>query len=248
MECSYCGGSVGSLSKTELLDGVLCSKCKKKLPKILQLQSKQLSVKETKKFIDSARKNAEIFEETSHFGNLYIDEIHNLLALSKSKNPTADNNIFNLFDLESIQTYCKNIKVDYSNKVYCSIEANLQFTSPNLSEVKYTLKDRQKCPTTRKGEYLDWELPGELSVFISIVNQALKNAVQKYNDEIENQFIKPKNFELFKAMCAFLLPNDYTRENLDRKYNKLLQICETSEEEQLINSYYQILNERLKGE
>lgn len=243
MSCIICNKPNKSFSGKKLSSGYLCEECSRWVPSLLLKRNKDLSEFELKHIIQKTQENFDRFSATSSFGTLHIDEIHGLFCIAKdlteNNKPKHDVNIFSIYDLSEVGLTCTSPRASNSS-VVVDVELRCRLENPSMIILE-TVKRSCRCQTKRKNsQYVTWEEPHELEMFKTLFNQMLSGAWEKVNSVLCGKTVYA--FELEKARAVFMLPNNYTRDELIDAYNLMKRTYDGRETElALLNRYYYFL-------
>lgn len=253
MNCSLCGKQLPVIGATNIDNGKICKECAAKIPEcVLELSSRWSSytLEAIVQYEDSVYDN---FEETASYGDLHIDTIHGLFAISKKMvdGRPAGRDVFSAFDLTEVGLYAKNPRVD-NHMVYVDVEFRFDIQSLGLHITK-VIKKKVKCDTKRvDSEHVEWKEPGDMLVFIEMFNTMLSGLWQKMNAMLCGTTVH--QLEIEKARALFMLSENYTMDDLKKARNLLMKVYHpdvaeeygTTEASQIINNYFTLLKNELK--
>lgn len=233
-QCRYCNGDV--LLGKPILDGVICKECYSRIPKVTWPFISGYSAQDISLLI-GMKGSGKTFEPTATYGKLQIDELHGLFAIEyKGELP-----VFDCLELDEMGIYCVKPSADRNNSVYCDVEFGCKFQNSNI-KLRVELKNHVNCHSHRKDStHLEWEEPGDLSLFRNMFMQMYDDARAKYNRNVSNNLISKQDIELLKAEALFMISGTYSDTELEEKKTKLLSIYSTDEEQQQVNKAYMLL-------
>lgn len=252
MVCNICDKELTAFNKRKIYDGFICKDCCGKLPKVTLNQISNLRHFEIMDLIENTeREKLKKFEATASYGKLHIDEFNGLFAISdkldKDGKPMNSRDIFKCTDLMEAGVYCVKPTVTKNNKVICNIEFKFRLIRPVI-DVKLTLKVGTACFSKRTdSNHLEWDEPGDLSMFRNMFNQMLRTENEKYANPLRDYFLNPENVELFKAKTLFMVDDEYTEEEIRSQRKRLMKVYHpdadenTSEYAKKINEAYRLL-------
>lgn len=230
MYCVVCGNEIPlkdiiSFSFVKLNHNAVCKECKKSLPTVLDYKnSTDDFIKEVVKY---EQESSKIFECTSHFGSLYLDEMNGKIAYSKNgrKEPKEKCNIFDVKDIENITLTMTDPVVD-KKKIFCDILLNVHLKSPSIHFCK-PIKKRAECEYKRISDTkVKCSEPKELTIARNLFMQMVENNVSRLQkllyiqNEIQEQ---AKTCSLRQAEALFMLDKGYTLEDVKRSRNILIK-------------------------
>lgn len=239
-----------------ILDGYICSNCYKKIPYVLHNNIAGYSDITLSYVIDYCKKLYDQFEETAHYGDLLIDEFHGLLAFKKKENIA----VFDVLDIEDIGLYCTNACANQYNKVTCDVEVNCILSHPSI-KIKHIIKKKISCKSKKISENkIEWEEPGDLSMFRSMIEQMYITKIKKHSSNYKEYLKTYNSIELLKAKALFMIDEEstYDADYLKRQRNILIKNFHPDESHfsneestrytQIINNAYHLLMENaVKG-
>lgn len=186
-------------------------------------------------------------EPTASLGKLFIDERNGYIGICKSNRYKANKcTWFKITDIENPGLYCTKPRVNMNNNVLVDCELAFDVPSQGIS-IKRIVKTRMHCNYRRKNsQYLEWEEPGTISLMRAIIVQtymeAVQNEIKRWQEQL--RFIHDNLRE--QALCAMMLSENYTQEQLKQRFRALSKIYHpdaggSTETMQLLNQYYEIL-------
>lgn len=233
-----------------ILNGYICSECYKKIPYVLHNNISGYSDVTLSYVLDYCQKLHDQFEETAHYGDLVIDEFNGLLAFKKKDTLST----FDVLDIEDIGLYCINAIANKYNNVTCDVEISCQFSHPNI-KIKHPIKKKIACKSKNIGSNkIEWEEPGDLSMFRSMIEQMYITKIKKHSSNYKEYLKSYNSIELLKAKALFMIEEDaYDMEYLKRQRNILIKNFHPDESHfsneestrytQIINNAYHLLME-----
>lgn len=233
-QCRHCTSDV-MLGKP-ILDGVICKACYNRIPKVTWPFINGYSAQDIALLI-GMKSNEHDFEATAAYGKLQIDELHGLFAV----NHKGELAVFDCLELEEIGIYCTKPSADRNNSVYCDVEFSCKFYNSGI-KFRVELKNHVSCRSHKKDStHLEWEEPGDLSLFRNMFMQMYEAARIKYNRNVSNNLISKQDIELLKAEALFMISGTYSDTELEAKKEKLLSIFLSEEEQRQVNRAYTLL-------
>jgi hypothetical protein len=254
MDCLVCGKPTRALSGVKLKSGKICKGCVAKLPSLMLEGSPYLQEYTLKHAMSYVAENMEIFCATASYGHLHIDSIHGLFCIAKSLTPDgkpkSGNNVFSIYQLTEVGLTCASPRTDHNN-VLADIEFSCRLEDPYIS-VKTIIKKGVRCHTKRvDSEHVSWEEPSDLSMFRAMFDQMLCGAYEQVNQILCGKTVYA--FELEKARAIFMLPRDYTAEDLKKARRLMMKVyhpdkadVDVTREAQIINDSYDLLKADLE--
>lgn len=235
-KCSICSNEV--MFGKKISGGTICNDCYEKIPKVFRSMLLMYTVQDLNMIME-IKKDKNKFQPTASYGGLQIDELHGLFGVDYKGEIT----IFNCLDLDEIGLYCTKPSADRNNSVHCDVEFACKFRSSTLS-IRTTLKSHVNCRSHKKdGTHLEWDEPGDLSLFRNMFMQMYDSARNKYNRSVNNNLISKQDIDRLKAEALFLIDGQYSDRELDEKRNLLLSVFKDEKERNKINYAYSILIE-----
>jgi hypothetical protein len=197
--------------------------------------------------------NMKTFCATSSYGKLHIDETSGLFAISKDLNkdgkPKRGNNVFSIYDIEDIGLCCKSPRTNHS-LIIVDVEFRFTLSNPYFHCSKI-IKQGARCKSKRiDSQYVEWEEPGEMVMFRTLFNNMLSRAFERVNSILCGKTVHA--FELEKARAIFMLPEDYTVDDLKKARRLMLKVYhpdsgdDVTRESQMINKAYDLLKAELE--
>ena len=254
MPCLICGEPVSAFSGTKLKNGKLCKSCASKLPSLMLQKSPYIQEYTLKQAMSCVEKNMEKFSATASFGKLHIDSMSGLFAISDRLDydckPKSGNNVFSIYNISKVGLYCKSPRVDHNN-VLVDIEFSCSLEAPYMS-FSIPIKKNVRCHTKRvDAQHVEWEEPGDLAMFRTLFNQMLSCAFEKVNEILCGKTVH--EFEVEKARAIFMLPEDYTADDLKKARRLMMKVYhpdkageDVTREAQIINDAHDLLKAELE--
>jgi hypothetical protein len=130
-------------------------------------------------------------------------------------------------------------------------EFTCRLEDPYIS-IKKIVKKGLRCHTKRvDNTHVSWEEPNDLVMFKSLFNQMLTGAWEKVNQMLCGKTVY--EFELEKARAIFMLPKDYTSEDLKKARRLMMKVyhpdkagVDVTREAQIINDAHDLLKADLE--
>lgn len=261
--CILCRKETNAWSGVKTSEGYMCKDCASHIPTVLRNYLDKMDHTELKLTIRrSDQMKFQKFEATASYGNLHIDSVHGLFAISEKINKdgtlpnTAD--VFYCLDILDFNIYCVDPKANASNNVTCKVEMAFilhEFKLPIKCIIKKNVKCAHKIINKTQ---LEWSEPGDLSMFRSMFTQMMMTESKRYHEEQRQLFISPKNIRFIYAKCMYMLPNDYTKEDVMKQWKRLIKVFHPDENmkddknmelyARTVNDYRDILLEHIKTE
>ena len=254
MNCLLCSSPIPALSGTKLKNGRLCKSCASKLPSLMLEGAPYLQEGSLNHAINYVAENMEKFSATASYGELHIDEVHGLFSISsqltKDDKPKSGNNVFSIYQLSEVGLTCTSPRADHNN-VLVDIEFTCRLEDPYLF-IKKVIKKGVRCHTKRvDSQHVSWDEPNDLAMFKTLFNQMLSCAWEKVNQTLCGKTVY--EFELEKARAIFMLPKDYTSEDLKKARRLMMKVYhpdksgeDVTREAQIINNAYNLLKSHLE--
>lgn len=251
--CCVCEKPLSMLSGVNIYSGKICKKCAAKAPSVAMANSSNWSSYSIEAMIQYENEVFDQFDATASYGELHIDTVHGLFAISKKlkddKPITRD--VFSALDLSEVALYCKSPRVD-NHVVYVDVEFMCRIEPLSLN-IKQVIKHKVRCETKRvDSAHVEWQTPGDLQIFIEMFNTMLSGLWQRMNMMLCGTTVQ--DLELEKARALFMLHEDYTMEDLKKARNLLMKVyhpdvagvADTTEASQIINRSFVLLKNHLK--
>lgn len=243
MDCLVCGKPTG-ISSTKIKNGKICKECVSKLPSLMLEKHPYYQDGTLKNAMNYVKEKVEEFSATASYGKLHIDSIHGLFcianSLTKDGKPKSGNNIFSIYDLAEVGLYCKSPKADRSG-VIVDVEFSCALENPHFNFTSI-IKSGSRCHTKRvDSTTVSWEEPNDLIMFRSMFDQMLSGAFARVNDLLCGKTVH--EFEIEKARALFMLPKDYTSEDLKNARRLMMKVWHPDKAQEDVTREAQILNE-----
>ena len=185
-------------------------------------------------------------EPTSSFGRLFVDERHGYIGIGKSDkyNPKKCQ-WFKITDIENPGLYVVKPRADTKRRVAVDCEFICDVPSQGL-HIKEIVRKRIFCTHHKYAlnpQYEEWEEPGAISIMRGVINQAYHNA---YNNEMQQMSEHLRSVRACTANLAhmvFMLPDDFTLEQLEDRYQRLYEAFQGTDCLNFIIASYNILLE-----
>ena len=255
MNCLVCGEQVPAIGGTKLHNGKICKTCTSQLPSMLLKGSPYLQEYALKNAMEITKKNMDIFSATASFGELHIDEMHYMFAIAQSLDsngkPKTGNNVFSVYDLQDVGLFCNSPRSDHGS-VLVDVEFRCMIESLRLP-ISTTVKKSAKCVSKRvDSKHVEWDEPNDMAMFRSMFNRMLKTASERFDNYLRSKTVYA--FELDKARSIFMLPEDYTSDDVKRARRLMFKVYhpdtnsddDTTRESQIINNAYLLLMQDLE--
>ena len=254
MNCILCNNKVG-LKSVRLKDGRICKSCASKLPSLFLKNAPYIQKYSLKRAMFHVAENMKEFCATASYGKLHIDSVHGFFCiadkLTKEGKPKSGNNVFSIYNLTEIGLVCNSPRVEHSG-VVVDVEFSCHLTDPDFS-IRTTIKKYAKCKYNRvDSTHVEWDEPGDLSMFRSMFNQMLSYAFEKINQMLCSKTVY--EFELEKARAIFMLPENYTEVDLKKARRLMMKVYhpdkagedDVTREAQIINEAHDLLKSHLE--
>ena len=254
--CAICEKQLPVLGSVSIYSGKICKECAARAPSVAMENSTNWSGYSVEAMIQYEDEVFNQFEATASYGELHIDTIRGLFAISKKlkddKPITRD--VFSALDLSEVALYCKSPRVD-NHVVYVDVEFSCRIEPLGLN-IKRVVKHKVRCEHKRvDSAHVEWDTPGDLQVFIEMFNTMLSGLWQRMNMMLCGTTVK--DLELEKARALFMLHEDYTMDDLKKARNLLMKvyhpdvagaagITDTTEASQIINRSFVLLKNNLQ--
>lgn len=252
--CLICKNSFPKFSGKIILDGYICHECYKKLPYVLHRNVSDYSDVTLSYVLDYCKELISHFEETAHYGEMLIDEFNGFFAFKKKDNVS----VFDIIDVEEIELYCVNPVANKYNNVTCDVEISCLLSHPNI-KIRHIIKKNISCKSKNIGNNkMEWEEPGDLSMFRSMIDQMYITKIRKHSSNYKDYLKTYKSIELLKAKALFMIEEEsYDADYLKRQRNILIKNFHPDESKfsneestrytQIINNAYHLLMENCQG-
>lgn len=225
-------------------DGLICNDCLKAFPTVVMIKDYRSHT--IRSIIAYEKECAEEFVCTSHIGNIYIDEMHNLIAYSKKgkKEPDELCNIFRITDLKDIEVSVTEAKVK-NEGLYCDM---LLTVSVKKFPVFFQRVLKRNLPCNYKridAQRVTYEMPNEYIATKTLINKLIYQCCNKAKRELECleeiRIMKEKEIEKIKALegteikksggidkikaeAMLFLDEGYTDEDIKKHYKQLARV------------------------
>jgi hypothetical protein len=168
--------------------------------------------------------------------------------LDENDQPIDKTDIFYCLDLRDVGITPTNPTAS-GTKVLIDVELHCWFDYPNLS-FKTTIKNKVPCLTKQVKKdgkiYLDYDTPGDLTMFINMFNQMIQTAQEKYQQQFEPKFASKYTLDIFKAQTLFMLADGYTLDIINSQRDRLMKsFHDIPECSKIIDNAYNLLIESL---
>ena len=195
----------------------------------------------------------DVFCATASYGQLHIDSIHSLFSigeLNEDGKPKSGNNVFSVRDLSEVALFCTSPRLN-NNSVLVNVEFRCTLEDPCMV-IAVSVKKSVCCHMKRvDSQHVTWEEPNDLVMFRTLFNQMLSGTFEKVNKFLCGKTVH--EFELEKARAIFMLPWDYTAEELKRARRLMMKVYhpdkgeeDVTRESQIINEAYTLLKSELE--
>ena len=252
MNCLICDKPVG-FSSIKLKSGKICKSCASKLPSLMIKGNPYVQESALKRAMELVKENMRQFCATASYGKLHIDSMHSLFAiaekLDKDGKPKTGNNVFSIYQLSDVGVFCTSPRADHNN-VLVDVEFRCTLEDPYIS-FSVPIKRGAKCRTERvDSQHVSWDEPYDLSMFRSLFNQMISGTFEKVNAMLCGKTIHA--FEIEKARAIFMLPEDYTADDLKKARRLMMKVYhpdkgeDVTREAQIINDSYDLLKAELE--
>lgn len=227
-KCMICNKQISMFSQ-KISDGYLCKECAAIIPTVLKGKLGALT-SSTIRSVMAYTENPLFheFKETASYGRIHLDEMHGLFLVSEQPEkivPEDMTSMFYVLDLSNIGLYCTNPRVIKSS-VAVDVKFNCEFESLGLS---FSLDAKRRVFCTSKkvqgGTRLEWDEPGDFTMFRNMFNQMLRNESDKFNRRYQSTFMNKSTLDIFRSRCVFLLDEDekFTKSGLKSRRNVLMK-------------------------
>lgn len=268
MNCCVCNKKItffDKISSAHCDDGYVCKHCKSQFPSLFNIS--RYTSKEIIELIEYTQKNKAEFFCTTHYGKLYLDEAHGLLAYSQSEKSQKNkdsfkNNIFQADDLDYFEISLSEPRITQT-VVYSNVLMYMQFRKFNASFNK-VIKYNEKSKIKRiDNQSMMFDPPMGYIFIRATVNQMINNSISSFRKVIEElketrmkielERAKLSKTELFEAKTILMLDDNYTQEDVKKHYRYLTKCLHPDvnqgngdEYMQKINRAYEILSTKEK--
>jgi hypothetical protein len=254
MNCLLCQSKIKAFGSKKIHSGKICKACVSKLPSLIFTKRTILQEYALKMLMNKTEENVKNFCATASYGQLHIDEIHGLFAISKRLNKDgkliAGNNVFSVYGISEIGLFCTSPRMN-NNQVFVDVEFRCVIESPNVS-FSTIVKRGAKCHIKHvKYNEIEWEEPGDFLMFRTMFNGMLSGAFAQVSQMLCGRIIH--DFEIEKARSIFMLPEDYTATDLKKARRLMMKVYhpdiaedDVTREAQIINDAYDLLKAELE--
>ena len=257
--CIICGHRAG-FAPFKTMSGPLCKDCVSHIPQSAKKGIKASSASTIRSIIRYDKKNnpvfKKIFEETSSYGTLRLDERHGLFALCEETDEYGKiiTECHDIFSALYLKDFAFSMQDKEANESY--VKVSISFTA-ELTEPSIILKSmirQATCYAKRVDDsHIMYSEPSNLTLFRSVMTQMIRSAYEKYDYEARKDLITPHAMELLKARSLFLLEPDYTEKELKKQRNRLIKVFHPDSGEKdvqkyavKVNEYYRLLKQELE--
>lgn len=247
-----CEKSLPLVGAISVQNGKICKSCASRIPKVMLETSENWADYTLQTAIDYEDEIYDKFEVTASYGSLHIDTVHGLFAISQKLNDDkpADRCVFSAYDLSEVAIYATSPKVDHG-QVYVDVEFKARIENLRLP-IKVIIKKKVHCQTKRTDpEHVTWEDPSDMSMFITLFNTMLSGLWENINRKLCGQTVH--ELEIEKARNLFMLPENYTMEELKKARNMMMKVYhpdvaefDTTAASKIINNSFKLLKNELE--
>lgn len=252
-QCMMCGKQMSMFNQIRLADGYICKSCSEKLPPVLKSKIGGYSLRTVETILRySENPLFQKFNETAKYGKLHIDEMHGLFLVSENSEKITEQDkksIFYVLDLSNVGLYCTNPRL-FRGSVAVDIKYDCEF-EPLGFNFSIDIKQQVFCASKKiqGGTRLEWDEPGDFSMFRNIFNQMIRNESDKFNKRYQSVFMTKSELDVFKARCLFMFEDGeaFTSADLKTRRNSLMKTFHTDVSAnpalcaQRINEAYRVL-------
>ncbi len=238
MICKICNKEIKNTlfsSSVKCADGEICAVCKKRIPPFLV--PKNYMGHECKTWITYTEQLQPLFQETSVYGSLKLDELHGLICISANEKGSY----FAIKDISNLAITLKNLHAK-ERQVYADVLFSFEMKAYAFS-YKTTIKRNVRCPMTIEGnKATNIEEPYDLSMFRQMFQQAIRHQYDEAMGML-NALSKEKFTSLQKAKALFMVEDDVEEEELKKVRNVLIKAFHP-DNSGMDARYTRIINER----
>lgn len=184
-------------------------------------------------------------EPTVSLGKLFLDEKNGMLGIGTTEHYNSKKcEWYKLADVNEMALYCINPRATIDNRVRvdCCFECDV----PG-KHIKRIVKTRIYCKhQTFDSTHEQWEEPGVISLMRSMITQAYINLTTYEVAAYRAYLVYTENTIKKQALCAFMLTEQYTREQIDTRYQTLrsaLMNEKAYDDISLLDKYYEVLTD-----
>ena len=212
-KCGICEKPTNAFSLIRVENGIICRKCSKSMPSVMKRSTyKTISVEEAALAARDAAEMKERFSPTCSLGTFLLDEPNGLFGLK-----TGKNNIFSLADLTDIRLTCTSPASRSPGKVSVNVEVSFSLQRSGINHREIIARNLE-CKTKRYDEtHVTWEEPAKLGMFRTILCGAIDNTMKKAARTFIGRELM--NYQIITARTVFLLPEGYSREDVEERYH-----------------------------
>jgi hypothetical protein len=225
-------------------DGLICNDCYNYFPSVAIIKDYRSHT--IRSIVNYEKQCAKDFVCTSHIGNIYIDEMHNLIAYSKkaSKDLTEPCNIFKITDLKSIEISVTEPRVN-GKMLYCDMLLTVSVEKFPIAFQK-VLKKNLVCNYQRvDSQRVTYEMPSEYIATKTLVNKLIHQCCNNAKSELEvlkqlrtmkeqeieriksleeSKIKKSGGIKKVRAEATLFLEENYTSDELKKNYRQLARV------------------------
>lgn len=228
-QCMMCGRQISMFNQIKLANGCLCKVCSEKIPSVMKPKIGGYSLLTIETILRYGENPLfQKFQETANYGKLHIDEMHGLFLISDSPDKITEKDktsIFYVLDLSNVGLYCTNPRV-FRGSVAVDIKFDCEF-EPLGFRFSLDIKQQVFCASKKikGGSQLEWDEPGDFSMFRNIFNQMIRNESDKFNKRYQSIFMTKAELDVFKARCLFMFDDgeQFSKVDLKTRRNSLMK-------------------------
>lgn len=247
-KCVICEEKAGLFSY-KIKDGRICKECRKMLPANIYLKDANEYYLRDK--YNKAKEKQKKFETTAYYGNLYLDNVHNMLCYSeksKNNNPVMFGDVFYIHELRSIGLFianARNVGGDIP-KIVCDIKLHIE-----TKDVKtdYVIAGGKKCIVEGNGERMNCTAPPEILMIQNIIGQMIDNVFFKTAHKLEeikamqdliDKYSGDKDWA--KGILFLDTDTEYSKEEIKVRFRQMAKIFHPDKNPGLSDEYMKKVN------
>lgn len=233
MKCQMCEKNIRAFgSKIHTADGVICSECAAKIPLPARDEAGAYTCSELMDIIRYEEPLRAIgFSETSSLGDLKIDDMHGLFAISD------ESSVYNVLDVTNFSISGENYHESrsHSGKLVCDAVFDCELARPSV-HIKRTVLKGIECAYERVShDHVQPKVPGVIQVMNDVFAQMYKNQAQKLTSVYNAKFADKSSIEVMESELILMMHDGYELEDVNQQEETLLGAYEGHPDQE----YYQ---------
>jgi len=247
--CSLCGEKVG-LSAYKIADGCICKSCKNYISDHIFLsEANEYYLKE---MYERNKARAKKFEATTYYGNLYIDNMNNMVCYSekgKKGTPLCFGDIYHITEFREIGLFCTNPKNLGRESLRIVCDVKFKVVTKDIS-AEYLVAHNRPCKVQKiDKDEVKFEFPAEVLMIKNVLMQMTDNTFFEMKRKIEDiqrmkEFVTSATLEKEWARGILFLDNiDCTPEEIKSQYKKLSKMFHPDVNPEFSDEYMKKIND-----